>query len=87
MKASLCYVDAYAPDAPDGPAYVVSWVSNCDEHHLLPCATAAGLGSRCSNSVQAKLTGAVGFRPCRIWTAADGLARPCAVPSDPVERG
>ena len=40
VKASLCYVDAYAPDAPDGPAYVVSWVSKCDEHHLLPCATA-----------------------------------------------
>ena len=23
---SRCFVDAYAPDAPDGPSYVISWV-------------------------------------------------------------
>jgi hypothetical protein len=55
--ASRCHVDAYAPDAPGGPAYVISWVSRPNEHHLLLRTKMAELGAQCSRSVKSKLKG------------------------------
>jgi hypothetical protein len=65
-KASRCVVDAYASDAPDGAAYIISWVSKRDEHHLLPVARMASLGAQCAADVKSKLEGA------RMPLAADG---------------
>ena len=48
-----CVVDAYAPDAPGGPAYIISWCSKRDEHHLLSCAKMAERGAQCSHAVKA----------------------------------
>jgi hypothetical protein len=56
-KTSRCNVDAYAPNAPGGPAYVISWVSRPKEHHLFLCAKMAELGAQCSRSVKSKLKG------------------------------
>ena len=58
-KARRCIVDAYAPDAPSGPAYIISWCGTREEHHLLSCATMANLGAQCSQGVKAKMAGAL----------------------------
>ena len=55
---SRCHIDAYAPNAPDEPCYIISWVSKPDEHHLCTCSQMAGAGIRCSSSVKTKLKGA-----------------------------
>ena len=58
MEASRCIVDAYAPDAPGGGSYIISWCRNREEHHLLTVAKMAERGAHCSSDVQAKLKGA-----------------------------
>jgi hypothetical protein len=67
-----CHIDAYAPDAPDEPSYIISWVSTPDEHHLYTRGQMADAGARCSSSVKIKLQG---FTAAFRGTAADELAR------------
>ena len=54
---SRCLIDAYAPDAPDEPCYIISWVSEPNEYHLYTRIQMAEAGVRCSSSVKVKLEG------------------------------
>jgi hypothetical protein len=75
VKGYRCVVDACACDAPDGPSYVISWLSNRDEHHLLSCARMATFGAQCSATVKSKLQGTHQRRSLLMGRSASRWAR------------
>jgi hypothetical protein len=58
-KSSKCRVDAYTAHRPDGPAYVVSWVSAPDIHYVVNAMKLVECNHLCSQSATtaAKLAG------------------------------